>query len=111
MILCMLFCIPSLLFAQQTSVSGKVTDQNGVPLIGVTVLAKGTNNGVSTDADGFYRLSGVSPKDILVFSSVGMISVETVVGARTTLDVKLKEDMLALEDVVVVGYGSMKIKT
>ena len=110
MILCILFCMPSLLFAQQTSVSGKVTGQNGVPLIGVTVIAKGTTNGVSTDADGFYRISGISPKDILVFSSVGMVSVETIVGSRTTLNVKLKEDMLALEDVVVVGYGSMKNK-
>lgn len=95
MILCVLFCMPSLLFAQQTTVSGKVTDQNGVPLIGVTVIVKGTTNGVSTDADGFYRISGVSPKDILVFSSVGMVSVESVVGTRTTLDATLKEDMLA----------------
>lgn len=110
MILCVLFCMPSLLFAQQATVSGKVTDQNGVPLIGVTVIVKGTTNGVSTDADGFYRISGVSPKDILVFSSVGMVSVESVVGTRTTLDATLKEDMLALEDVVVVGYGSMKNK-
>lgn len=110
MILCMLFCTPSLLLAQQMTVTGKVTDQHGHPLAGVTVIVKGTTAGVSSDSDGAYRISGLSSRDVLQFSSIGMVSAEFAVGARTVIDVSLKEDMLALEEVVVVGYGSMKNK-
>ena len=109
-ILCMLFCTPSLLLAQHMTVTGKVTDQDGLPLVGVTVVVKGTTNGVSSGSDGAYRISGLSSKDVLQFSSIGMVSAEFTVGNRTVIDVTLKEDMLALEDVVVVGYGSMKNK-
>ena len=95
-ILCMLFCTPSLLLAQHMTVTGKVTDQDGLPLVGVTVVVKGTTNGVSSGSDGAYRISGLSSKDVLQFSSIGMVSAEFTVGNRTVIDVTLKEDMLAI---------------
>ena len=82
-ILCMLFCTPSLLLAQHMTVTGKVTDQDGLPLVGVTVVVKGTTNGVSSGSDGAYRISGLSSKDVLQFSSIGMVSASVAAYERT----------------------------
>jgi len=93
---------------QEKKVTGKVTNQEGDPLVGVTVLEKGTTNGTVTDLDGKYSLevSGVESK--LVFSFVGMMTREVAVGNRTTLDIELEEKASELEEVVVVGYGTEK---
>ena len=89
------------------TVSGQVTSKaDGEPLIGVSVLIKGTNDGVATDVDGRYSLKA-SKGDVLVFSYIGYLTAEEKV-VSNVLDVELKEDILKLDDVVVIGYGTMK---
>ncbi|WP_198661803.1 SusC/RagA family TonB-linked outer membrane protein [Lewinella sp. IMCC34183] len=96
--------------AQKTAitVTGRVTDITGTTLIGVTVLIKGTSSGTITDIDGDYSLSGVEDNDTLLFSSIGYLSAELPVNGRTTIDVQLQENVEALEEVVVIGYGTQK---
>ena len=93
-------------FAQTVSISGTVKDNVG-PLIGASVVEKGTLNGAVTDLDGKFAMS-VRPGATLVFSCVGYTSQEIPVGNQTRFDVVLKEDAEFLEEVVVVGYGTMK---
>lgn len=93
-------------FAQQT-VTGLVTDVNGDPLPGVVVMIKGTNTGTTTDDGGLYSISA-QPNQTLVFTSLGMETMEYRVGNRTKLDVELREDTTLLDEVVVVGYGTQK---
>ena len=93
------------LFAQ-TKVRGTVSDEMG-PAIGVSVMEKGTNNGVITDLDGNYEIT-VKPGATLVFSSIGYAAQEIVVGNQSVINVLLKEDAEFLDEVVVVGYGTMK---
>ncbi|MBO4468882.1 MAG: TonB-dependent receptor [Bacteroidales bacterium] len=93
-------------FAQQ-SVTGLVTDVNGDPLPGVVVMIKGTNTGTTTDDGGLYSISA-QPNQTLVFTSLGMETMEYRVGNRTKLDVELREDTTLLDEVVVVGYGTQK---
>ena len=95
---------------QQRTVTGKVTDQNGEPLPGATVMVKGTTQGTITDAEGNYSLSNVPDDATLVFSFVGMETQEINVDNRTRIDVILQEEAIALEEVVAVGYGTMKKK-
>ena len=93
------------LFAQ-TRVRGTVSDAMG-PAIGVSVVEKGTNNGVITDLDGNYEIT-VKPGATLVFSSIGYATQEIAVGSQSVINVLLKEDAEFLDEVVVVGYGTMK---
>ncbi len=96
-------------FAQNLQVSGKVkSNPDGEPLLGVTVVIKGTSTGTVTDIDGAYKLAVNSQDDILVFSSVGYISEEVGVGNRSVIDVALFPDITALEEIVVIGYGEVK---
>ena len=97
-------------FAQSHTVSGVVIDDLGEPMIGVNVVVKGTTNGCMTDIDGNYSIPDVKPTDVLVFSFIGMSSQEVKAGAQTTINVTMAEDSQMLEDVVVVGYGTMKKK-
>ena len=96
-------------FAQaQQVVSGTVTDlTTGEGLPGVNVLIKGTTTGSVTDADGYYTISA-NEIDVLVISSVGFLSQEITVGNKSVIDVRLEEDIQALAEVVVVGYGTQK---
>ncbi|HEX8428647.1 SusC/RagA family TonB-linked outer membrane protein [Hymenobacter sp.] len=93
--------------AQDRSISGKVTDrQTGEGLPGVTVLLKGTTNGVSTNSDGSFNLGNVPANGgTLVFSSVGYISVERALGTETTLNIGLATDSKQLSEVVVTALG------
>lgn len=100
-----LFC--SLSFAQKT-VSGRVTDSNGEPLAGVSVLVKGTRAGGVTDAAGLYTLNNVQNSDRLVARFLGYVEQETEVGTRTVIDFILKEDEKTLDEVVVIGYGTQR---
>ena len=93
------------LFAQNRVV-GTVTDDIG-PVIGASVMEKGTQNGAVTDLDGNYVIT-VKPGATLVFSSIGYATQEVVVGNQTQINVLLKEDTEFLDEVVVVGYGTMK---
>lgn len=96
------------LTAQQINVSGRVTGMDGDPIIGATVLVKGTTVGVITDINGRYQLSNISSDATLVFSFVGMSTIEVVVGGRTIVDVVMAEEAIGLDEVVVVGYGQQK---
>ncbi len=93
------------LFAQN-KVTGTVTDDIG-PVIGASVMEKGTSNGAITDLDGNYVIT-VKPGATLVFSSIGYAMQEIVVGSQSVINVKLSEDAEFLDEVVVVGYGTMK---
>lgn len=95
--------------AELASVTGTVTDTAGEPLIGVTVTVPGTAAGVSTDIDGKYTIR-VDSKGKLRFSYVGYQTVEEAVGGRNVIDIKMKEDSEVLNEVVVIGYGTMDKK-
>lgn len=91
---------------QKKKVTGTVTDPEGIPVIGANVVVKGTTNGTVTDMDGKFSLE-VSNGDILSFSYIGYAEQEVAVGNRQLINVKLAEDFKALDEVVVVGYGTM----
>lgn len=92
----------------EIEVSGKITDENGEPLIGVNITVKNKNIGTSSDFNGKYTLSGVDAQDILVYSYIGYQRVEIPVDGRTTIDIKMLPDSETLEQVIVVGYGTQK---
>ena len=89
-------------------VSGKVTNEDHIPIAGVTVAVKGTSFGVSTDADGMYKINVSNNSSILVFKSIGYLTQEININGITTINAELKRDTKSLEEVVVVGYGSQK---
>ena len=95
-------------YAQQKSVSGKVTDTNNQPLPGVTVVIKGTAQGTVTNADGSYSLSNIPSDATLTFSFVGMKSQDFVVGSQTNIDVTMEAETIGLDEVVAIGYGTVK---
>ena len=88
-------------------ITGKVVDVQGEPVIGATVMEKGTTNGIITDVDGNFTLN-VSPNRKLQVSYVGYQTQEITIGSNRTLRITLKEDSELLDEVVVVGYGTMK---
>ena len=97
------------LWAQQRQVTGIVKDQTGEPIIGASVLEKGSTNGVITDLDGNFKLTvSNAVKAVLQISYVGYKTQETSVNGKTLLEVVLKEDTELLDEVVVVGYGAQK---
>ena len=106
LILTILFLSAISLWAQDVSVRGKVTDANDVPLAGVNVMVKGTTNGTNTDADGNFALTG-RKGCTLVFSFIGMLPQEAVFEG-TPLKIVMNDDKKALEEVVVIGYQTVK---
>ena len=92
----------------QKAVSGKVTDASGATLPGVSVVVKGTTNGVITDNDGKFSLDNIPESAILQFSFVGMKTQEIAVGGKLSIDIKLEEETVGIEEVVAVGYGTQK---
>ncbi len=95
---------------QQKSVSGKVTDASGGAIPGVTVVVKGTTAGTITDANGNYSISTVPVNSILLFSFIGMKTQEIKVEGKTSINVKLEVDNIGIEEVVAIGYGTIKKK-
>ncbi|WP_036152712.1 SusC/RagA family TonB-linked outer membrane protein [Maribacter forsetii] len=96
-------------FAQNgISVSGTVTDDNGQPLPGASIIVKGTTTGTQTDFDGLYALNDVPNNGTLVISYIGYSTQETAVNGQTAINISLSEDSQALDEVVVVGYGTQK---
>jgi TonB-dependent starch-binding outer membrane protein SusC len=93
--------------AQEITVSGTVTDGT-MPLPGVTVILDGTSQGVTTDFDGEYEITNVPPDGILVFSYVGFATQRIDIDGRSQINVVLEEDSQALEEVVVIGYGTQR---
>ncbi len=92
----------------QLKVSGKVSDNSGGSLPGVTVSVKGTTNGTITDAEGKYSLSNIPDNATLIFSFVGMKSKEVAVAGKMSINVTLTEESIGIEEVVAVGYGTQK---
>ena len=92
---------------QPRTVKGTVTDAAGEPVIGATVVVKGTTKGASTGLDGGFALD-VTPEDVLVVSYIGYDTQEIPVGSRTSFDIQLREEATTLDDVVVIGYGAVK---
>ena len=105
----LLFCFLFIgsLYAQEYEVTGKVTDVSNNPLPGVSVLIKGTTQGVSTDFDGKYTIK-VKNGDILEFSSLGMKTKQVKVNGQKVINVVLEEDNVALQEVVVTSYETAK---
>ncbi|PPK85046.1 TonB-linked SusC/RagA family outer membrane protein [Neolewinella xylanilytica] len=93
---------------QLISVSGRVTSTTGEVMIGATILVKGTSTGTVTDLEGDYVLANVNGSDTLIFSSIGYLTQQIPVNNRTTIDVQMSEDVAALDEVVVIGYGTQK---
>lgn len=102
------FTKDSPLALQGVTVSGKVTDESGLPLPGVNVIEKGTTNGTVTDVDGNFTVTVASGGSILVFSFVGTVSQQITVGTQDQINVQLQPDASMLSEVVVVGYGTQE---
>ncbi|MCF1190934.1 TonB-dependent receptor [Mangrovimonas sp. AS39] len=101
-----LLLLPSFLIGQ-TTVSGVVTEESSLPLPGVNVLVQGTTRGTATDFDGNYQID-VNEGETIVFSYVGYVTQEIIYSGQQTLNVLLKEDAAQLDEVVIVGYGTVK---
>ncbi len=97
-------------WAQERTVSGTITSDAEGALPGVNVLVKGTSTGTVTDLDGNFRLSVPEGATTLVFSSIGYSNQEIEIGSQTTFDVVMVEDVQALQEIVVVGYGTQEKK-
>ncbi|MEL7148042.1 MAG: carboxypeptidase-like regulatory domain-containing protein, partial [Bacteroidota bacterium] len=97
------------LFGQERTISGKVTDESGEELIGVTILVEGTNQGVTSDVDGSYSIKADGAAS-LIFSYVGFETQTININGRAIIDVMLASSVEALEEVVVIGYGVQKKK-
>jgi TonB-linked SusC/RagA family outer membrane protein len=104
-----LFQTESIYAAQQpSSVSGKITDNSNQPLPGVTVVVKGTTRGTVTNTDGEYTLTNIPDDAVLQFSFVGMRTQEVAVEGQRSINVTMVEETIGIEEVVAVGYGTMK---
>lgn len=106
-LLLLALCSFTLMFAQ-ISVTGKVTDDSKEPIIGANVMVKGGKTGTITDMNGQFRISVPKQSSVLVISFIGYATKEVTVGNKKTLDVVLKEDGVTLDEVVAVGYATVK---
>ncbi len=97
--------IVQLSFAQEKTISGTVTDQDGLPLPGVNILVQGTTTGTQSDFDGEYTIMA-EVGQVLVFSYIGQKNASMTVGASNTINVQMQEDAQALEEVVVTAFGT-----
>lgn len=93
---------------QSQTLTGRVVDEFGEPIIGATVMVKGTTNGIVTDLDGNFTLNGVPKNATIVVSYVGMNSQEIVLKGQSQLKVTLKEASIGLDEVVAIGYQSQR---
>ncbi|TDB65385.1 TonB-dependent receptor [Arundinibacter roseus] len=100
--------LTSVLKMQAIAITGKVTGEDGEGIPGVNILEKGTTNGTNTDVQGTFTINVANQSSVLVFSAIGYMSQEVEVGAQSTINLVLKADIKALEEVVVVGYGTQK---
>ncbi|MGD9929387.1 MAG: TonB-dependent receptor [Mangrovibacterium sp.] len=96
---------------QPRTISGRVNDSSLEPLPGVTVFLKGTTQGTITDVDGNYTIEQIPADGTLVFSFVGMKTQEISIGNQSTINVQMEEDAVGIEEVVAIGYGSVKKST
>ncbi|MEG2066800.1 MAG: SusC/RagA family TonB-linked outer membrane protein, partial [Tannerellaceae bacterium] len=106
-LLVFLSLFPFLGFAQEVNVKGVVYDETGTPAMGVNILKKGTTVGTISDLDGKFELSA-QKGDVLVFSYIGYVTQQIPYNGQSRLEVNLAEDSEKLDEVIVVGYGTMK---
>ena len=101
---------PPLTLAQNAGyeVKGVVVDKSGMPILGATVVEKGTTNGVSTGIDGDYAIRAAGPESVIEVSYVGYKTVSLVASSSLLAHLTLEEDAMGIDDVVVIGYGSVK---
>jgi TonB-linked SusC/RagA family outer membrane protein len=109
--LCVSFCTLSLFAQQSTPVLGVITDAEGLPVAGVGILVKGTNIGVASDDNGKYSINVPNGNAVLVYSLLGYATQEITVGSQTVINVTLSDDAQSIDEVVVIGYGSVKKTT
>ena len=93
---------------KKSTVTGLLTDADGNPIIGATVGIKGTTHGVTTDMDGRYILNDVTNGDIIEFRYIGMVTEERTYKGEETINIRMLEASVSLDDVVVIGYGQQK---
>jgi len=93
---------------QGKKVTGKVTDQSGVPIPGAAIVVKGTTIGITSDSDGNFALSLPSEAKVIVFSFIGMKSQEIDITGKTSVNIIMEVDAIGIEEVVAVGYGVQK---
>ncbi len=91
--------------AQQKIINGMVTDENGEPLPGLSIIIKGTTRGTVTNLEGEYTIEVEDPSAVLEFLFVGYITQEVAVGDQTVININMEQDIFGLEEVVVIGYG------
>jgi TonB-dependent starch-binding outer membrane protein SusC len=104
-----LFLLPIVSYSQSTVITGKVTTaEENMPLPGVTVLLKNSNTGTTTDGDGNYSLTVTDKNETLVFSFIGYKTQEVNIAGQTTVNLSMPADVTALDEVVVVGYGTVR---
>lgn len=108
--LVMLLFVSVAIHAQQRSVKGTATDQNGLPIIGMSVVEQGTDNGTVTDIDGQWQLSVSSAEASLEFAALGYQTIVEKVGNRSVIDIVSSETAIALDAVVAIGYGTVRKK-
>ena len=108
LLLCVLFTQNA--YSQNKTITGKVSDDKGAPVAGVSVTVKGTKNGVNTNADGAFTISVPPAATTLVFSSVGFAAQEIAIGNQTSITVSLVTTQSNLNEIVVIGYGTVRKK-
>ena len=108
LLLFIVFFVGTIFAYSQVTVSGTVSDQEGLPIPGVTVKEDGTDNGTVTNFDGDFQLEVTSESSVLVFSYVGYQTQRATVADQTSFNILLKEDLESLNEVVVIGYGTQK---
>ncbi|MDG3581208.1 SusC/RagA family TonB-linked outer membrane protein [Galbibacter pacificus] len=106
----LIFVLGQSIQAQEKSVTGNVTDNQGIPIAGANIMIKGTSNGTTTDFDGNFTISIGSSTVTLIVSYIGFASTEVKVSPNQNINVALKEDVSQLDEVVVIGYGTQERK-
>ena len=99
----------SFVWAQTRSVTGTVIDKDGIGIPGVNIIETGTTNGVTSDFDGDFSIS-VNDNSTLTISYVGFVTQVVPIKGKTTINVTLEEDVARLDEVVIIGYGTVKKK-
>lgn len=107
-VILLLLLFPVLLFAQERTITGKVTEISGTGIPGVSIVLKGTSTGTVTGADGQYSIAKIPENSVLTFSFIGMKTQEIPVEGRTSINVTMTADAIGIEEVIAVGYGTQK---
>ena len=108
--ICLLFFMSISVYSQNTITGIVSSADDDQPIPGANIIVKGTSIGASTDFDGLFKLENVSPKDVLLISFMGYKPIEVTVGSQTQINIKLETDSQALDEIVVIGYGTIKRK-